>query len=420
MKYLDVHFIMNILHVNATQNGGAAICAHRLMEGLGLYGINCKMLSLFENEMYDVSVVKHDSSFLYSNKVLSEIKHLLNRMPFYWDAEKFELEYRKASVGLDITFPVHFPLSEYKNLSKNPLIEWADIIHLHWVSGMIDYPTFFKAIKKPIVWTFHDKHPAVGLLHFSNNNLLPQRLNELNQKCIDIKRRALKHHNNINIVAVSGEMTKLCESSAITKCLPVTLIPNGIDVNSFQPFNKSESRAHWGMLQDASVFMFSSYGLMDTNKGLLRVIEALNNLNIHNKMLVCCGKLNSGEKLPKTKFPILHVGLVTSSKEMASLYSSADFFIQASYEESFGQTPIEAMSCGVPVISTPCGISPELINDFNGVLCNGYTPKDLMKGIIEASKHQYDRTKIRRYVSENFNLIKMTENYISLYNRVLS
>jgi hypothetical protein len=40
----------------------------------------------------------------------------------------------------------------------------ADIIHLHWIADWLDYTTFFGAVKKPIVWTFHDENPFRGII----------------------------------------------------------------------------------------------------------------------------------------------------------------------------------------------------------------------------------------------------------------
>jgi hypothetical protein len=51
-----------------------------------------------------------------------------------------------------------FPQTVY-NITKHPLVQEADIIHLHWVANFLDYRSFFKQIQKPIVWTLHDLNP---------------------------------------------------------------------------------------------------------------------------------------------------------------------------------------------------------------------------------------------------------------------
>ena len=59
------------------------------------------------------------------------------------------------------------PYSEYTSLVDHPLVQEADIIHLHWIAGFVDYPTFFKKVDKPIVWTIHDENPGLGGSHYT-------------------------------------------------------------------------------------------------------------------------------------------------------------------------------------------------------------------------------------------------------------
>ena len=46
-----------------------------------------------------------------------------------------------------------------------------DIIHLHWIGGFVDIPTFFKHVKKPIIWTLHDMNPFQGGFHYKDDVL---------------------------------------------------------------------------------------------------------------------------------------------------------------------------------------------------------------------------------------------------------
>jgi glycosyltransferase involved in cell wall biosynthesis len=90
-----------------------------------------------------------------------------------------------------------------------------------------------------------------------------------------------------------------------------------------------------------------------------------------------------------------------------------------SYQEAFGQTPIEAMACGTPVITFPCGVSQNLINQDNGILCDDYTVDSLVKGIKLAMSRNYNREKIREDVINRFSYQKIAKQYVELYDTVL-
>ena len=98
----------------------------------------------------------------------------------------------------------------------------------------------------------------------------------------------------------------------------------------------------------------------------------------------------------------------------------ADYFINASYEEAFAQTPLEAMACGTPVISTPCSGASDLIRPFNGIVCEEYDSSSLKDGIIKALSMNFDSDKIRQYIIENFDYSIIAMEYIKLYNRILN
>ena len=411
---------MKILHINTAQQGGAALCARRIHEALVKAGEDSKMLFAEGSELpegIEGAIAKKDECLWIKIPVLrSIIWRLIHYLPFLMNAEKLQEQVDEANSK---HLYLHIPLSQYKNIAEHPLIRWADVIHLHWVSGFIDYPTFFKKVRKPIIWTLHDKHPAVGLQHYSSVFFpIPDKLKSLDDFCKKIKRESLVKAENLNIVAISKMMEGICQNSDVLRGFPITLIHNGIDGNSFKLYNKKECRKELGLLPDASIFLFSSYNIHDPNKGLCRLIEALDKMDVPNKMLVCIGM--SFEPIQEASFPIILTGLLTSYTRLSKYYSAADYFISNSYEETFGQTLLESLACGTPVITTPCSGSHDLINQENGVVCSDFTVEALVEGIKLAMSREYNPTKIREDVINRFSYDKIAQQYIELYKKVLA
>ena len=410
---------MRVLHINTLRDGGAAWCVFRLSKALAREGVESRVL-IAEGEAMpegvEGEIAVKDRSIWNTNRYLRSIKKRLSRLGWWLvDYEKMEKRFNKLNTAHVCS---HQPLSQYKNIAHHPLVEWADVIHLHWVAGFVDYPTFFKEVRKPVVWTLHDKYPAEGVQHYSSDYFpVPEEMRDLDSLCRRIKRRGVEKAFNLNLVAVSATMLDVCRQSDVLRGFPVTLIHNGVDVDVYCPCDKQAARKELGLDREACIFLFSSYYIHDRNKGLDRIVRALEQTEIPNKVLVCVGKFLN-ELIPTSSFPIVIAGLLGSQSKMAGYYAAADYFVQCSYEESFGQTVIEAMSCGTPVVSTPCGISPELIRPSNGVICKGYDSDAIAAGIAEALKHRYDGDAIRQYISAHYSYDLIAKQYIEQYRKV--
>lgn len=84
-----------------------------------------------------------------------------------------------------------------------------------------------------------------------------------------------------------------------------------------------------------------------------------------------------------TSFPYSTM-TAASDHEMALLYARADLFVYASYYESFGLPPLEAMACGTAVITTDCGGNRDYAR--NGENCIVIQPSDV-SALTEAMYH---------------------------------
>jgi glycosyltransferase involved in cell wall biosynthesis len=148
---------------------------------------------------------------------------------------------------------------------------------------------------------------------------------------------------------------------------------------------------------------------------LKELIEALEKLKNPNIILLCLGKFSY---LPDCSFEIRCEGFVGNNRLLSLYYSVADYFVMPSFQESFGQTPIESLACGTPVVAFPCGIIPELVTHDNGVICDEFTVDSLAKGIKLAMQNSYDREIIRKDVLNRFSYEKIGKQYVDLYEKI--
>lgn len=114
---------------------------------------------------------------------------------------------------------------------------------------------------------------------------------------------------------------------------------------------------------------------------------------------------------------IVHPGAVGGAKRIAALGGAAALLHLINFDEPFGLSVVEAMACGTPVIAMNRGSMPELIED--GV--TGFLVDSLDEAIAAVGRlGEIDRAACRRAVESRFSVERMADDYIALYERMLS
>jgi glycosyltransferase involved in cell wall biosynthesis len=147
---------------------------------------------------------------------------------------------------------------------------------------------------------------------------------------------------------------------------PVEVIPNGVNVSGFSIKPKEireKIRADLGFSESDTVLITTSR--LNVKNGISFVIEAMNQLPSDVKFLV----LGTGELEGQLKEQALKLGArvrflgLVSHEEIPNYLSASDIFIRPSLSEGLGNSFIEAMAAGLPVIATPVGGIPDFLFD---------------------------------------------------------
>ena len=163
-------------------------------------------------------------------------------------------------------------------------------------------------------------------------------------------------------------------------------------------------------------------GRTSPEKGLDRTIEIASRAGIPLKIAAKVDKADQ-EYFDTCIKPLLDsenvefLGEIAYPEKNSFLAQAAALLFPIAWPEPFGIVMIEAMACGTPVIAYPFGSVPEVIQD--GI--NGYIVPDI-EAALEAVKKlgQLDRKKIRKSFEQRFTASRMTQEYLRIYNRILS
>ncbi len=102
------------------------------------------------------------------------------------------------------------------------------------------------------------------------------------------------------------------------------------------------------------------------------------------------------------------------------LYNAADLFVYVSLYEGFGIPPLEAMSCGTPVVSSNTSSLPEVVGDA-ALMVNPFDVEDIANAMYKLlTDHALRQELIQKGFkrAEHFSWIKTASKTLSVYNKL--
>lgn len=112
-----------------------------------------------------------------------------------------------------------------------------------------------------------------------------------------------------------------------------------------------------------------------------------------------------------------YVGEVDAQERNQLLRGAIALVNPLRWPEPFGLVMIEALACGTPIVATPCGAAPEIVDEgITGFLRTGIT--DLASALRAAGS--LDRRACRRAARTRFTTERMVADHVRLYERVLA
>ncbi|MGB9980624.1 glycosyltransferase family 4 protein [Methanobacterium sp.] len=267
------------------------------------------------------------------------------------------------------------------NILYKPLNYKIDIIHAHYNMPYSDYSAlrYAKKNKVPFVVTYHADAQESG------GNFIR------NWAQIIYNRSLLKNVLNGADVIIATSNSYIDESKFLGDYRDkIEVIPNGINLEEFDiNLSQEECRDKLGLPHDKKIILF--FGNIVAYKGPHILLKAFSKVKAQFKdvKLVFAGRGGMQEELTKLaakmsiENDILFTGYVDEGLK-PFYYKSADIFCLPSITmaEAFGIVNLEAMACGIPVISSKLGGIPDVIDDKEtGLLVKPEDEKSLTDAI---------------------------------------
>ncbi len=189
------------------------------------------------------------------------------------------------------------------------------------------------------------------------------------------------------------------------------VVGNGVDTARFQPVDRDAARAKFGLSTDAKVLI--SVGALVERKGMHRVIEVLPALLERHPALhylIVGGASPEGDNRAELDAQVARLGLADRVHFLGALtpdelkwpLSAADVFVLATRNEGWANVFLEAMACGLPVITTDVGGNAEVVcrPELGRIVPFGDAAA-LTQALDEALAREWNRQAILDYAQDN-------------------
>ncbi len=323
-------------------------------------------------------------------------------------------------------------------LHRHPAVRSADVLHCHNLHGGYFNPFSLSVLshQKPTVWTLHDMQAITGHCAHAFDcekwlsgcggcpypdtqpGVWTDRTAEL-----WVHKKLIYAHSKLHIVVPSRWLQQKVERS-ILRDHPVTLVANGVDCDVFKPTERSAARARFGIPDTAVVVGCLSHGgaLVNAWKGGHHLQRTLQEMRRSHPGLVF---LNAGAPRTPEVPGVVSTGHLDNEPDVAAALNAMDVFLYTPRADNCPLVVIEALACGVPVVSFRIGGIPELVLDGrNGCLVEDEDIQGLLRSLEFLIRHPdareaYSR-EARRHATATFDLDRVLSAYRSVYDERLA
>jgi glycosyltransferase involved in cell wall biosynthesis len=394
--------------------GGQGIYIHQLSKALCGLGHEVQILSgtPHPHVIDEVKVIKLESLDVYSwnGRLPERPLRILKPLNFY----------EVASV-LTGAFPEPFTFSmrAYAKLRGLLRREKFDVFHDNQCLG---YGLLLvKSFGIPVVSTIHHPVTVDRNIDVGNAKGWWQKFKMVRWYSFLTMQRYVSRRMD-RILAVSRNSAEDTERAFRIPHEKFRIVHNGVDIDLFERDQSGQKKPH-------SLIVVGGHSPI---KGLAHLLKAMRQLRGEIELNLTIvggspdGKYSSGLV---TEYGLQDIVTFTgriSHEELVKKYSSAEVAVVPSLYEGFGFPAAEAMSCGLPVISTTAGALPEVVGPDGeaGMLVPPADSDALAEAIKRLLSDEVLRRRMgeaaRRRVESNFTWDAAARNTVAVYEEIVS
>lgn len=268
-----------------------------------------------------------------------------------------------------------------------------DIIHAHMFHPLV------------FAYTAKKRNPKIKIVFTSHNENIGSYSRELFTQ-------SLKKFRDMDIVFSQEMITNMYKKNS-------TIIPNGIDIDAFKIETNKEEK-----------FTFLSVGILREQKNqpfLVECAKILKNRGYTNFQINIVGAGDASGDLSKDIKDAIkehdvseYINMLGARRDIPMLLNTSHCFVMPSLFEGLPIAILEAGAASLPIISTPVGVIPSVINQESGYLTTLENFADTMEIVLNNYEEAKKRAKtLLKNIELNYSIKSMTLSHEKIYTQLI-
>ncbi len=243
------------------------------------------------------------------------------------------------------------------------------------------------------------------------------------------RKREIYRASRLYVATPSRWLLRQVEQSMLAPAIVQSrVIPNGVDLSYFHPGSQRAARMACGLPADVSILLFVANKARSNIFKDYQTVErcAVTVAGIHHKQKVILLVLGEhGKSIAFENGEVHFVDFQKDAHTLARYYQAADVYVHAAKSDTFPNTVLEALACGLPVVATAVDGIPEQIEEGrSGFL----VPAGDADAMADRVTHLLSNERLRVFMgttaaeiaSRTFNMQWQVQTYLDWYEDILS
>lgn len=196
------------------------------------------------------------------------------------------------------------------------------------------------------------------------------------------------------VISVSSENKNKCIKFDLCKEDDVVVLPNCVDDSLFYNHDREEYRKLYSLSDDD--FLITFCGHFIARKGSNRLSKAIEKLNDPHIKVAFVGKSMSGDDCTPNCPGIIWMNTM-SHDELPKLLNASDVFVLPTLKEGCSNAIVEALACGIPVISSNRPFNADILNSCNSIMVDPENVDEIAEAIRKMKDDQAFYNETREY-----------------------